>query len=70
VSLSPTLNKNEKVEHHISMKTYKYIALRFWVRGGVNLLCVGWAHISLVLYLPSNPLSKDPPGVSESGLSW
>jgi len=52
------------------MKTYKYIALRFWVRGGVNLLCVGWAHISLVLYLPSNPLSKDPPGVSESGLSW
>jgi len=28
VSLSPTLSKNEKVEHHIKMKTYKTIHLK------------------------------------------
>jgi len=39
VSLSLILNKIEKVEHHIRMKTHKPIALRFWVEGGVNLLC-------------------------------
>jgi len=31
VSLSLTLSKNEKVEHHIKMKTHKPIVLRFWV---------------------------------------
>jgi len=51
------------------MKVYKLIALRFWVECGVNPLCVGWAHVSLVLYLPSDPLSKDPIVVSEPG-SW
>jgi len=29
VSLSQILNKNEKVEHHMSMKAHKLIALRF-----------------------------------------
>jgi len=58
VSLSPTLSKSKRVKHHIRMKTHKFIALRFWVRGGVNPLCVGWAHVSLMLYLPSDPISK------------
>ena len=49
VSVSPTLSKNEKVEHYIRMKTHKPIALRFWVGGGVNPLYVGWARVSLVL---------------------
>ena len=52
VILSPTLAKNEKVEHYIRIKTHKPIALRFWVESGVNSLC-GWAQVSLVLYLPS-----------------
>ena len=47
VSLSPTLTKNEKVEHYIRIKTHKPIALRFWVESGVNALC-GWAQFSLV----------------------
>jgi len=42
------------------MKTCKPIFLKFWVRGTVNLLCVGWAHVSFVLCLPNDPLSKDP----------
>jgi len=54
VSLSPTLGRNEKVKHHIRTKTHKPIALRFWVESGVNALC-GWAQVSLVLYLPSEP---------------
>jgi len=29
MSLSPTLSKNEKVKHHIRMKTNNLIALRF-----------------------------------------
>jgi len=41
VSLSPTLAKNEKVEHYIMIKTQKPIALRFLVENGVNVLC-GW----------------------------
>ncbi|WVZ23733.1 hypothetical protein V8G54_002277 [Vigna mungo] len=60
VTLSPTLSKNEKIEHHIRMKINKLIGLRFWVGGGINSLCVGWVHVSLVLYLHGNPLSKDP----------
>jgi len=39
VSLNLTLGKNKKVEHHIRVKTHKLITLRFWVGGGVNLLC-------------------------------
>ena len=42
VSLSPTLTRNEKVEHHIRIKAHKSIALRFWVESGVSILC-GWA---------------------------
>jgi len=41
VSLSSTLSKNEKVEHHIRMKTHKLTVLRYWVKSGVNPLCVG-----------------------------
>jgi len=54
VSLSPTLTRNEKVEHYIRIKTHKLIALRFWVESGVNALC-GWAHVSLVLFSPVKP---------------
>jgi len=49
---------SEKVEHYIRIKTYKPIVLRFWVESGVNVLC-GWAHVSLVLYLPSGTPSID-----------
>ena len=55
VSLSPTLGKNEKVEHHIRTKTHKPIVLRFWVESGVNTLC-DCAQVSLVLCLyPMKP---------------
>jgi len=40
MSLSSTLSKNEEVEHHIRMKTYKHIVSRFWIKGDVNPLCV------------------------------
>jgi len=60
VNLSLILSKNEKIKHHITMKTHKSIALRFWVKSGINPLWVGWTHVSLVLYLPDDPLSKDP----------
>jgi len=53
VSLSPTLSKNEKVEHHVRIETHKLITLRFWIKDGENLLCVGWEHVSLMLYLLS-----------------
>jgi len=36
VSLSPTLTRNEKVEHHIRIKAHEPIALRFWVESGVT----------------------------------
>jgi len=39
VSLSPTLTRIEKVEHHIKIKVHKPIALRFWVESGVSALC-------------------------------
>jgi len=38
VSLSFTLNRNEKVEHYIRIKTHKFIVLRFWVESDVNYL--------------------------------
>jgi len=40
VSLSPILNKNEKVKQYIRKKIHKPIALRFWVKGGVIPLCM------------------------------
>ena len=39
VSLSPTLTRIEKVEHHIRIKAHKPIALWFWVESGVSVLC-------------------------------
>jgi len=45
VSLSPTLDRNEKVEQHIRKKTHKPNALRFWVEGGVIPLYVGSCFI-------------------------
>jgi len=36
MSLSPTLARDEKVEHYIRIKTHKPIVLRFWVESGVN----------------------------------
>jgi len=59
VSLSPTLTRNEKMEHYIRIKTHKPITLRFWVESGVNSL-YGLAQVSLVLYLPSDTLSLKP----------
>jgi len=50
------------------MKTHKPIALMFWVKSGVNPLYVGWAYVSLVLYLPDDLLSKDPTMVSKTSL--
>jgi len=32
------------------MNNHKSIILRFLVKSGVNPLCIGWTHISLVLY--------------------
>ena len=56
-SLSPTLSKNKKVEHHIRIKAHKRImALRFWVESGVNVFC-DWTQVSLVLYLSSETSS-------------
>jgi len=58
VGLSLTLDKNEKVEHYIRIKTHKPIVLRFWVESGVNSYVVGlmshWCCIS-----PMIPLLKD-----------
>jgi len=50
VSLSSTLTRNEKVEHHIRIKAHKPIALRFWVESGVSAL-YGWAQVSLVFVI-------------------
>jgi len=52
VSLSPTLNKNEKVEQYIRKKTYKPNALRFWVEGDIISLC-GLILVSFLFDLPS-----------------
>jgi len=59
VSLSPTLARNEKVEHYMRIKTHKSIVLRFWVESGVNAFC-GCAHVLLVLYLLSETPSVNP----------
>jgi len=59
VSLSPTLARNEKVEHYIRIKTHKSISLRFWVESGVNASC-NWTKVSLVLYPLVNLLLCKP----------
>jgi len=41
-SLIFTLDKNNKVKHHIK-NSYNPNVLRFWVRRGVNFLYVGYA---------------------------
>jgi len=38
VSLSPTLVRNEQVEHYIIIKTHKPIVLKFWVEIDVDTL--------------------------------
>jgi len=49
-SLNLILSKHEKVEYCIRMKKiHKSIDLKFWVRVGVNILCVGLTHVSLVI---------------------
>jgi len=40
VSLSLTSSKNEKIEHHIKMKTHKFVILRFLIMSDVNFLYV------------------------------
>lgn len=39
VILIPTLDKNEKVEHHIRKTTHKSIVVMFWFESGINILC-------------------------------
>jgi len=39
VSLSPTLVRNEEVEHYIRIKIHKLIVLRFWIESVINVLC-------------------------------
>jgi len=36
VNLSLTLTKNEKVEHYKRINIHKLIALKFWIKNGVN----------------------------------
>jgi len=48
VSLSPTLGKIEKIKQYKRKKTHKPTALRFWVRGGVILLCMFGPFLLLV----------------------
>jgi len=45
VNISLMLSRNEKVEYHITMKTYKPIVLKFWIKSGINPLYVSWTHI-------------------------
>jgi len=35
VSQNPTLDRKDKVEHYIRIKTHNNIALRFWCKSGV-----------------------------------
>jgi len=52
MNLSSTLSRNEKVEQHIRRKNiHKLNVLRFWVKGGVILLC-GVARFSLFEIFP------------------
>ena len=67
MSLSPTLTRNEKVEHYIRIKTHKAIALRFWVESGVSAL-YGLAQVSLVLYLPSDTPPYKPDIINQRAI--
>jgi len=58
VNLSFTLARNEKVKHYIRIKTYKLIALRFWVDSGVNALCVWTLSLIGICSPQENPLCK------------
>jgi len=42
------LNKNEKVKQYIRKKTHKPTVLRFWVKGGVILLCMFGSFLFLM----------------------
>jgi len=66
VILSPTLARNEKVEHYIRIKTHKPIALRFWVESGVSIgFGLRVVSVSYVVRLKSHwclfSLVKPPP---------
>jgi len=67
VSLSLTLDRNEKIEQHIRKKTHKPIsnALRFWVEGGVISLCVVWLSSHSCEISPVCPLGFSQQVVSE-----
>jgi len=56
VSVNLTLSRNDKVEQHIRKKTHKSNALRFWVEGGVILLC-GFGLVAILVCLPGVFLS-------------
>ena len=55
MSLSSTLDRNEKVEQYIRKKTRKPNALRFWIEGGVIPLYVGSCLIVRDLPKVSSP---------------
>jgi len=49
VSLSLTLDTNEKFKNYIKKKTHKLIVLRFWVKNGINSLCeLNSCHIYII----------------------
>ena len=64
VSLSPTLDKNEKVEQYIRKKTCKPNALRFWV-GGSFIPLYGLALASFFEISPVSPLGFSQQVVSK-----
>jgi len=69
VSPGPTLSRNEKVKQHIRKKTYKPKALKFWVEGGVILLC--WFGSCLILIrLPGVSLLKFFQQVVTEAIVW
>jgi len=72
VSLSPTLSKYEKVEHHIRKKTHKSNALKFWVEDGVILLFRSGSCLILFFLSPWYFLSSIFPtsGIIADGLCW
>ena len=66
--ISPTLDRNEKVEQHIRKKTRKPNALRFWVKGGVIPLYVGSClilEVSPLRFSQQKQLRKDNDRLSQ-----
>jgi len=49
VSLSFKLSKNEKVEYYIVNEGHKLIVLKFLTKIGINILCINWTHVLLIL---------------------